>query len=312
MNLNLKAYPIVKNKTTIPYTYSVTHKKTAIHYYGSRYSRGCSPDDLFKTYFTSCKIIHNLIKTEGISGFIIKIRKTFNDVFSCIAHENKFLKRIDARNNSKFFNRQNETIHTNDGFILITNKSITIRWPKEKTIPQGFVTGNNNNRPSVTKGRKWIHNPITKESRMIKPEELIPEGFLPNRSPEFFTEHSKKLKSKEMMHINNGVESKTINKNEPIPDGWIKGRTFKNPENLGKRDYKYITITNGDKNTHLKIGELIPEGWRQGKTVKNPIKQLSYKYIGITNGDKNKKLKVGEPIPEGWRRGETKKPRKKI
>lgn len=310
MNLNIKAYSNNKNKPTIPYTYSVTHKKTGIHYYGSRYCKGCSPDDFFKTYFTSCKIIHDLIKREGIDTFSFKIRKKFKTDSLCTTHENQFLKRVDAKNNPKFFNRQNETIHTNSGFTLITNGSITIRWPKEKQIPQGFTIGNNRKTPSVTKGRKWIHNPVTKETRMIKPEECIPEGFLPNRPPEYFSEHSKKLKNKEMICITNGCNNKFVNKNEPIPDGWKRGSTIHNKENLGKRNYKYITITNGDKNSHLKIGELIPEGWRRGKTVKNAIKKCPYKYIGITDGDKNKKLKVGELIPDGWRRGETKKPRK--
>jgi hypothetical protein len=310
MNLNIKAYSNNKNKPTIPYTYSVTHKTSGIHYYGSRYCKGCSPDDFFKTYFTSSKIIQDLIKREGIDSFTFKIRKKFKTHLLCTAHESRFLKRVDAKNNPKFFNRQNEALYTNSGFALITNGSITIRWPKEKAMPQGFIIGTNRkNITSSVKGRKWIHNPITKETRMIKPEESIPEGFLPNRPPEYFTEHSKKMKSKQIMYITNGIDSKFINKNEPIPDGWRKGRTFKNKENLGKRSYKYITITNGDKNTHLKIGEPIPEGWRIGKTIKTPRKKISYKYVLITDGTKDMQLKTGESMPEGWRRGV--KPRKK-
>jgi hypothetical protein len=267
MNLNLKAYRKSKNEITIPYTYSVTHKKSGIHYYGSRYSRGCHPDDLFKTYFTSCKIIHDLVKTEGINGFDIKIRKTFKDSNSCIMHENRFLKRVDAKNNTKFINRQNETIITHSGFTLITNGSILIRWPKEKAIPEGFVKGIGFKKESLTKGRKWIHNPVTKESRMIRPDEQLPEGFLPNRPPEYHIEHSRKLKNKELMYINNGIVSKSVNKHQPSPDGWEKGRLLTKTENLGKRSYKYITITDGKTNTHLDITKPIPEGWRRGRTI---------------------------------------------
>jgi hypothetical protein len=287
MNLNLKAYQKNKNKITIPYTYSVTHKKTGIHYYGSRFSKGCSPDDLFKTYFTSSKIIHDLIKTEGINGFDFKVRRKFKTDLSCIQHENKFLKRVDAKNNPKFFNRQNETIRTNSGFSLITNGSIVIRWPKEKQIPKGFITGNNRKTPSVTKGRKWIHNPITKETRMIKPNDIMPEGFLPNRPPEYFNDHSKKLKDKEMIYITNGAESKCINKNETIPEGWRKGRVYKNPENLGKRSYKYINITDGKTNTHLDITKPIPEGWRKGKTLSPEHISKSRETIMRYNQEKN-------------------------
>lgn len=283
MNLNLKAYRKSKNEITIPYTYSVTHKKSGIHYYGSRYSRGCHPDDLFKTYFTSCKIIHDLVKTEGINGFDIKIRKTFKDSNSCIMHENRFLKRVDAKNNTKFFNRQNETIITHSGFTLITNGSILIRWPKEKAIPEGFDKGRGFKKESVTKGRKWIHNPVTKESRMINPNESMPEGFLPNRPPEYYIKHSQKLKNKELMYITNGIDSKCINRNDPIPDGWKKGRVFKNPENLGKRSYKYITITDGKTNTHLDITKPIPEGWRKGRTLSQ--EHLEKLKVSITRCD---------------------------
>jgi hypothetical protein len=286
MNLNLKAYQKNKNKITIPYTYSVTHKKTGIHYYGSRYCKGCSPDDFFKTYFTSSKIIHDLIKTEGINGFNIKIRKTFKTDLLCIAHENRFLKRVDAKNNPKLFNRQNETIHSNSGFMLITNGSIVVRWPKEKDIPEGFSIGNNRKTPSNVKGRKWIHNPITKETRMIKPDDIIPEGFLPNRSPEFALEHSKRLKDKGMMHITNGIDSTTINKNDVIPDGWKKGRIYKNPENLGKRSYKYITITDGKVNTHLDITKPIPEGWRKGRTLS--LENMEKAKLNLVNYNKSK------------------------
>jgi hypothetical protein len=288
MNLNLKAYQRKKSEITIPYTYSVTHKKTGIHYYGSRFSKGCSPDDLFKTYFTSSKIIHDLLKNEGVNGFSFKIRRKFTDDLSCILHENKFLKRVDAKNNSKFFNRQNETIRTNSGFTLITNGSIVIRWPKEKPIPEGFITGNNRKTPSVTKGRKWIHNPITKETRMIKPDDIMPEGFLPNRPPEYFKEHSNKLKRRELIYITNGVDNKLINKNETIPDNWRRGITVSNKENLGKRSYKYITITDGKTNTHLDITKPIPEGWKRGRTLS--LEHIEKSKANIMNYNKTKKV----------------------
>lgn len=296
MNLNIKAYQRNRNEITIPYTYSVTHKKTGIHYYGSRYSKGCSPDDLFKTYFTSSKIIHDLIKAEGVIGFLFKVRRKFKDDLSCVLHENRFLKRVDAKNNPKFFNRQNETIRTNSGFSLITNGSIVIRWPKEKPLPEGFTIGNNRKTPSVAKGRKWIHNPVTKETRMIKPDDTMPEGFLPNRPPEYFAKHAQKLKDKELMYINNGTDCTRINKYESIPEGWNKGRIFKNPENLGKRSYKYITITDGKTNTHLKIGKPIPDGWRKGMYMSPEHLEKSKAIIMNYNKSKLAQSEFSEPV----------------
>ena len=280
-DLNFKAYGNNnKSNITIPYTYSVTHKATGIHYYGSRYSKGCSPDDFFVRYFTSCKIIHDIIKREGIDSFTFKVRKIFLDGIECINHENKFLARINAKDNTKFFNRQNETIYVNGNFNFITNGSITIKWPKEKKIPKGFNIGRHINIKSSTKGRIWIHNPITNESRMILKTDSIPKGFILNRPKALHEKHSATLKSKHFISITNGIDNRYVNKELPIPKGWYKGKYIKNKENLGKRNYTYKFITNGIIETHLKDGDILPEGWNYGRipTTKVPkIRTESYK-----------------------------------
>ena len=274
-DLNIKAYGTNnKSNTTIPYTYSVTHKETGIHYYGSRYSKGCSPDDFFVRYFTSCKIIHDIIKREGIDSFTFKIRKIFTNGIDCINHENKFLARINAKNNPKFFNRQNETIYVNGNFNFITNGSITIKWPKEKKLPKGFNNGRHLNLKSPTKGRIWIHNPITNESRMILKSDIIPEGFILNRPNSVYENQSKILKDKNTICITNGKENRYVNKELPIPKGWHKGKYIKNKENLGKRNYKYKIISNGIEQTHLKEGDILPNGWYYGGIKKPKVPKI--------------------------------------
>lgn len=267
MNINLKAYnKKFKNTKTIPYTYSITHKKTGIHYYGSRYSRGCSPNDFFKTYFSSCKIIHDIIKKEGIKALIGKVRKIFNTPEECIQHESKFLKRVDAKNNCKFFNRQNETIFVHCNFNFITNGSITLKWPKEKQVPEGYKIGVNR-QINHNKGTRWIFNPKTKESRMIHKEVKLPRGFVEGRDPAIYKKHSVILKNKNTIHITDGEQTRQINKNESIPEGWRRGRVFKKPINFGKRKQKYIWITNSKENKQIPKTESIPKGWYHGRCI---------------------------------------------
>lgn len=54
---------------TTRYVYQLTHKPSGKVYIGCRYARGCHPDDLFKTYFTSSKAVNKLIKKDGVESF---------------------------------------------------------------------------------------------------------------------------------------------------------------------------------------------------------------------------------------------------
>ncbi len=60
----------------MPYTYLIGWSKQNKWYYGVRYAKDCSPDDLWIKYFTSSKYIHKYRKEHGEPD-IIQIRKTF-------------------------------------------------------------------------------------------------------------------------------------------------------------------------------------------------------------------------------------------
>lgn len=79
---------------TIPYTYRVIHLPSKKWYYGVRYANKCNPSDLWRTYFTSSRIIKELLEKEGPSAFSVEIRKIFNTREEAIIWENRVLKRI--------------------------------------------------------------------------------------------------------------------------------------------------------------------------------------------------------------------------
>jgi hypothetical protein len=90
---------------------------------------------------------------------------------------------------------------------------------------------------------------------------------------------------KDTIFINDGSGCKRIKKDQPIPEGWVRGRLKENS----------MWINNGIKTTRHPKDQSIPEGWERGR-VKDA-------YIWINNGQKMTPIKKDQPIPEGWVRG---------
>lgn len=90
-----------------PYAYHLYHTPTEKHYYGIRYSKNCSPSDLWNTYFSSSKIVHSLIKEYGKDSFVVTVRKVFDNIDKAILWETKFLTKINAKDNDKWLNQHN-------------------------------------------------------------------------------------------------------------------------------------------------------------------------------------------------------------
>lgn len=79
---------------SIYYTYLITHKPSGQFYYGVRYAKGCHPDDLWNTYFTSSKYVKQLIESDGQDSFTAEVRRTFENVETAVDWESKVLSRI--------------------------------------------------------------------------------------------------------------------------------------------------------------------------------------------------------------------------
>lgn len=90
-----------------PYTYHLYHKPTNRHYYGVSYRQGCSPDELWKSYFSSSIVVHDLIEKFGKESFIPTVRKIFKSSDKAVAWETKFLVKVNAQHNDAWLNRHN-------------------------------------------------------------------------------------------------------------------------------------------------------------------------------------------------------------
>ena len=94
-----------QNNSTTPYTYLIKHNPSGKFYYGVRFAQGCDPKDLFKTYFTSSKVIHSLIKSDGVESFNVEIRKTFETPKDAQSWEIRVLKKLKIPENVNFLNK---------------------------------------------------------------------------------------------------------------------------------------------------------------------------------------------------------------
>lgn len=91
---------------TIPYTYLIGWTKYNIWYYGARYANGCSPNDLWVTYFTSSKRVKSTRISYGEPDVIV-VRKTFAIADEAITWESKVLRRLNCSKREDFLNNQN-------------------------------------------------------------------------------------------------------------------------------------------------------------------------------------------------------------
>jgi hypothetical protein len=96
---------MTSNDIYIPFTYCITFIPAGQRYYGVRYGKGCHPDQLWTTYFTSSKTIKILIEEHGKDSFSTQIRKTFEGSLSARIWESRFLKKINASRNSGWLNK---------------------------------------------------------------------------------------------------------------------------------------------------------------------------------------------------------------
>jgi hypothetical protein len=71
-----------------PYYYLIIHKPSGKYYAGSQYGKTSNPDNLLKTYFTSSKLVKELIQKDGVESFAIQYIECRDDARE---YEQKYL-----------------------------------------------------------------------------------------------------------------------------------------------------------------------------------------------------------------------------
>lgn len=202
-------------KICTPYTYRLKFKPTGQSYYGVRWKRGCHPDDLFKSYFSSSKEVKRLIHLYGVTSFKAEVRKVFSSKQKACNWEHQVLKRLRVGSNPNWINRKHNTGRANSD------------------------------------GKIWIHDPYTQQEQFIEPElqeKLEKLGYVLGRSPKMKEKVSNSKRGLQVgknnpmygrkrsdlsarnslpkKWITNGADSHQILRDDRVPDGWFPGRNL--------------------------------------------------------------------------------------
>lgn len=135
------------------YTYLIGWSKHDKFYYGARWAKGCSPDDLWNTYFTSSKHVKAFRKKHGEPD-IIQVRKVFDDVDKCKLHERKALEKLDVLNNDKWLNKNINGMFLPTGPMSEEHKRKKVESFKRTMQGRGTRTGTKHTPESIEKMRK--------------------------------------------------------------------------------------------------------------------------------------------------------------
>lgn len=167
---------------TTPFSYHLYHIPTGKHYYGIRYARGCSPEELWTTYFSTSKIVKQLITEYGKDSFKFEIRRIFCDYIAAIAWEHKVLRRLNAAESEKWLNRHNGSnkfrppLHHSDETKEIIRKKIS--GTKRSQITKDKHKINAINREFKKRESGWKMPPESIEKSIITRQERINNGSI--------------------------------------------------------------------------------------------------------------------------------------
>lgn len=120
----------------IPYFYIIKHKPTQKYYAGCKINSSADSSNLMAEngYKTTSKVIKELIKKDSLNAFEILKIKHFNTPEETLCYETKFLQKVNAAENPKFFNKHNggKNFVNKGGYKLTESTKNKMRKPKSK------------------------------------------------------------------------------------------------------------------------------------------------------------------------------------
>ena len=225
------------------FTYLLHFKPTNQFYYGVCYKNNRKTCDLWKTYFSSSKLVHSLIDEYGVEAFDAKIRRIFADASSARRWETKVLKRMRVVRSTRWLNKTDnisfEPLFGDDNpSTKNTTKARLLSSMNDMAIRKGFSSysellrfENPSKNPASAKkigewkkGKIWV---TSKEGKyeMISPDDVdkfVESGYtLGRRGNELIG----KNKGKKFIHKNDVIKSVLLEELQNyLDDGWSIGR----------------------------------------------------------------------------------------
>jgi hypothetical protein len=136
-----------------PYFYIIQDTENLKYYVGVRHAFKCSPSDLLQTYLTSSSTVNSIIRKYGTKRFKIVKIKCFKTKQEALLHEWKFLWRVSANVNERFYN------------LAVPFPPIIEEYPK---IIRDILELKSRTKNYPGLGKNWIWNFSQKELNKIK------------------------------------------------------------------------------------------------------------------------------------------------
>ena len=199
------------------YTYLIGWSKHNKWYYGVRFAKNCTPEELWKTYFTSSKYVKGFRNKFGDPD-IVKIRKIFDNSLKARLWENKVLKKLNVTSDEKWLNKT-------DNFSILNTEETNKKTSERTKI---LKTGSKNPKLSyLNKLKKGDLNP-SKNPKVREKLSVMKSGSNNHMYGMFGSLHPRygsvgSAKDKKWYHdpINN-IER--YYKENTQPDNWVSGR----------------------------------------------------------------------------------------
>jgi hypothetical protein len=122
-----------------PYFYIIEHKVSGRYYAGAKWAQNADPTVFWVDggYFTSSKVVNELIQSEGKDSFVVRKLRVFSTPEEVYEYETKFLRKVRARSNPIFINE-----HENDGFTNLGSSSVARDKMKKTNLHRHGVEHN--------------------------------------------------------------------------------------------------------------------------------------------------------------------------
>ena len=200
------------------YTYQIGWTQHNKFYYGGRWAKDCSPDDLWNSYFTSSEHV-KAFRAEHGEPDVIQIRKVFNDADECKLHENKVLKKLNVLNNDKWLNKNINGMFLPNGLQTAEHTANRVASFKLSMQGRGTRTGMKNTPEHIEKNRQAMLGK-SKSAEHIASMRKRPQDTTTLTCP----------------HCDKTGDYKNMNR-------WHMDRCKHNPNRLTDKDPKLVTCT---------------------------------------------------------------------
>lgn len=269
-----------------PYTYLIGWSSHNKFYYGVRYATktkclpnfdGCHPNDLWKSYFTSSKHVHEFREKYGEPD-IVQVRRIFEDKESAIAWEEKVLRRLHVKRSVVWLN-----VAISGGLPQLIGEQHPLYGVghndssrKKMSLSHKGKKLTAATREKMSISRRGDKNPMYGIGGMLGKKHTDATKLKMSESSKGRAPHSEDIllkiseKNSEYKWWSNGVENK---RSKTCPgDGWSRGRLM---NNLGDKNPMYgKSINKGMLWWHkdgiqIRNKECPGEGWKRGRLFKD-------------------------------------------